>query len=85
MELQRAIADAETEAQKHRARERFEQAVQQLERGVAVYGMICLRTDGHKVLFAQKLERPRSKPQKWDLHALEPGPDGRLRYVSEHT
>jgi len=46
--------------------------------------MISLRTDGHKVLFAQKLERPRSKSQKWDLHTLEPGPDGRLRYVSEH-
>jgi hypothetical protein len=45
--------------------------------------MICLRTDGHRVLFAQKLERPRSKAQKWDLHRLELGPDGRLRYVSE--
>lgn len=85
LELQRAVEDAETEAQKRRARKQFEEAVQQLERSVAVYGMICLRTDGHKVLFAQKLERPRSKSQKWDLHALEPGPDGRLRYVSEHT
>jgi beta-lactamase superfamily II metal-dependent hydrolase len=84
LELQQAIEDAETEAEKRRARAQFEQVVEQLERSVAVYGMISLRTDGHKVLFAQKLERPRSKSQKWDLHTLEPGPDGRLRYVSEH-
>ena len=84
LELQQAIDDAETEAQRSRAQKQFEQAVQQLERSVAVYGMISLRTDGHKVLFAQKLERPRSKSQKWDLHALEPGPDDRLRYVPEH-
>jgi beta-lactamase superfamily II metal-dependent hydrolase len=84
LELQQAIEEAETEAEKRRAREEFEEAVEQLERSVAVYGMICLRTDGHKVLFAQKLERPRSKSNKWDLHVLEPGPDGRLRYMPEH-
>ena len=55
----------------------------QLERSVAVYGMISLRTDGHKVLMAQKLERRRSKAHKWDLQLLQPGPDGRLRHISE--
>jgi len=85
LDLQQAVEDAETEAEKRRARKRFEQAVAELDRSVAVYGMISMRTDGHKVLFAQKLERPRSKSQKWDLHVLEPGPDGRLRYVSEHN
>ena len=84
LDLQRAIDEAETEAEKQKARERFEKVVETLDRSVAVYGRICLRTDGHKVLFAQKLERPRSKSNKWDLHRLEPGPDGRLWYMSEH-
>ena len=40
-------------------------------RVISVYGMICLRTDGERVLFAQKLESPRSPGQKWDLYLLE--------------
>jgi beta-lactamase superfamily II metal-dependent hydrolase len=83
-DLQEAIDEAETPAQKQRAEERFEKAVGQLERSVAVYGMISLRTDGRKVLIAQKLERPRSKAHKWDLQLLEPGPGGGLRHVSDH-
>jgi beta-lactamase superfamily II metal-dependent hydrolase len=57
-----------------------------LERSVAVYGMINLRTDGHKVLMAQKLEEPRSGTgEKWDVHRLEPDQgSGELRYVSKH-
>lgn len=55
-----------------------------LERSVAVYGMINLRTDGHRVLLAQKLERPRGTGAEWDFHCLERGDDGTLRYVSKH-
>lgn len=56
-----------------------------IERSVAVYGMINLRTDGTKVIIAQKLEAPRgSTRQEWDVHALEPDPSGTLRYVSKH-
>lgn len=40
------------------------------ERIVTVYGMINLRTDGDKVIIAQKLERPRGK-QTWDIHQFE--------------
>jgi len=82
---QKAIDEAETPALKQAAEQRFEKAIGQLERSVAVYGMISLRTDGSKVLMAQKLERPRSRAQKWDLQLLEPGADGRLRHVSEHS
>jgi hypothetical protein len=56
--------------------------ISKLERSIAVYGMINLRTDGQKAVLAQKLEQPRSKADKWDIHRLEPGPDGCLRYVS---
>ncbi|MBT8287288.1 MAG: MBL fold metallo-hydrolase [Bacteroidia bacterium] len=37
---------------------------------VAKYGMITIRTDGHKVIIAQKLEQERSPGQKWDIYEL---------------
>lgn len=40
------------------------------ERIVTVYGMINLRTNGQKVIIAQKLERPRGI-QTWDIHQFE--------------
>lgn len=57
-----------------------------LERSVAVYGMINLRTDGRDVLLAQKLEEPRtSTGEKWDVHLLKrDAATGELRYVSKH-
>jgi hypothetical protein len=46
--------------------------------------MINVRTDGEKVIIAQKLERPRDlTSEKWDIHRLEPGNDG-LEYQSKH-
>jgi beta-lactamase superfamily II metal-dependent hydrolase len=38
------------------------------ERVVATYGMITLRTDGERVLMAQKLERPRAGGVEFDMH-----------------
>ncbi len=40
------------------------------ERVITVYGMINVRTDGEKVIIAQKLERP-SSGRNWDIHKLE--------------
>lgn len=40
------------------------------ERAVTVYGMINVRTDGEKVIIAQKLERPASG-RGWDIHKIE--------------
>lgn len=40
------------------------------ERVVTVYGMINVRTDGEKVIIAQKLEKPASG-RGWDIHKLE--------------
>jgi beta-lactamase superfamily II metal-dependent hydrolase len=40
------------------------------ERVVTVYGMINVRTDGEKVVIAQKLER-RAPSRDWDIHKLE--------------
>ena len=43
---------------------------EKLERTVTVYGMINVRTDGEKVIIAQKLEKPASG-RNWDIHKLE--------------
>lgn len=40
------------------------------ERVVTVYGMINVRTDGEKVIIAQKLER-KAAGRSWDIHKLE--------------
>ncbi len=40
------------------------------ERVVTVYGMINVRTDGEKVIIAQKLER-KAAGRNWDIHKLE--------------
>lgn len=84
LDQQEAIEAAEGAAAKEAARKAFADTVRRLERSVAVYGMITLRTDGEKVLFAQKLEKPRSNSSKWDVYVLEPGLDGELEYRSRH-
>lgn len=71
--------------EKDRETEFIEELLSELGRSVARYGMITLRTDGKNVVIAQKLEKPRSKYQKWDLTLLSPGKDGRLHYKSEHA
>ena len=56
------------------------------ERVVTVYGMINVRTDGEKVIIAQKLERYDGK-KNWDIHKLEWNPDkgenGEFEYIQD--
>lgn len=51
------MEQAETPIQKGWADNRFEKALRQLERSVAMYGMICLCSDGHKMLMAEMVRR----------------------------
>lgn len=77
--------DEETEAKKKKKiKEAIDTQLAKIERSITVYGMINLRSDGNKIIIAQKLEKKRSNAAKWDIHRIEPGPDGRLRYVSKH-
>ncbi len=77
--------DARTDAEREAAQAAIVAALARLERSVAVYGLINLRTDGRKVLLAQKLERPRAQSrEEWDVHLLEPDPTGALHYRSRH-
>ena len=80
-ELAKQLDLAEKESDKEAIRKKLEKKMAELERSIAVYGMINVRTDGEKAIIAQKLERPRSKAEKWDIYELEPGPDGRLAYT----
>jgi beta-lactamase superfamily II metal-dependent hydrolase len=72
---------ATTDAERDEAQARLDNELAKLERSVAVYGLINLRTDGSKVILAQKLERPRPNKDEWDVHRLEPDSNGVLRYV----
>ena len=80
-DLAKQLDLAETESDKEAIRKKLEKKMAQLERSIAVYGMINVRTDGEKAIVAQKLERPRSNAEKWDIYELEPGSDGRLAYT----
>jgi hypothetical protein len=66
------------------ARERLKRELRaRIRRSVTVYGMITLRTDGDRVLMAQRLEKEGSATRKWDLYPLV-REDGELRFVSKH-
>ena len=71
-------------AKKAKIKKQIDKQLGEIERSITVYGMINLRSDGDKVIIAQKLEKKASNARKWDIHRLEPGSDGRLRYVSKH-
>jgi beta-lactamase superfamily II metal-dependent hydrolase len=74
--------EATDEPQRRAVTEKIHAALAQIERSIAVYGLINVRTDGHCVVLAQKLEKPAPGGKKWDLHRLEPDAEGDLRYVS---
>lgn len=76
---------ATTDAQKAALKAELGTLLSRLERSVAVYGMINLRTDGQRVLLAQKLEAAAPDGRKWDVHCLEADAAGVLSYVSKHT
>jgi beta-lactamase superfamily II metal-dependent hydrolase len=51
-----------------------------IKRTTAVYGAINLRTDGDKIIFAQKLERP-AGGKVWDIYQLKRTDGGPLQFV----
>lgn len=61
------IAAATTKSEKKKLKKEMQE---RKDRNVVVYGMITLRTDGEKVIIAQKIEAPTRKSEKWDIHEL---------------
>ncbi|MEN8144219.1 MAG: MBL fold metallo-hydrolase [Gemmatimonadota bacterium] len=87
-ELRKGIEKAPTRTAQDRRRKvslekEFNKIVDSIERSVAVYGAIHLRSDGQRVVIAQKLERRRGST-KWDIYRLEPDATGSLSYISKH-
>ncbi|UJS21986.1 MAG: MBL fold metallo-hydrolase [Candidatus Brocadia sp.] len=82
--LLKRITDAKTDKQRALAQKKFDEATANLDRSVAVFGAINLRTDGRKVVMAYKLEQ--STPSKgWDIYQMEPiGINGPLGYQSKY-
>lgn len=65
-----AIDKENDPVKKKKLQKKLDISLAKIERTVAVYGMINVRTDGEKVIICQKLERPRTAGQKWDIHEL---------------
>ncbi len=74
-------APSATESQKNDANERLDKHLSIIERSVANYGMINVRTDGDRMIIAQRLERQRSKSKRWDIYQFESDNRGRVHYV----
>jgi len=68
-------------AEKKEANARLDDHFSVIQRSVANYGMINVRTDGERVIIAQRLERERSKSHRWDIYMFESDERSRLRYV----
>jgi beta-lactamase superfamily II metal-dependent hydrolase len=83
-ELAANIANATTEQARTAAQAKFDALVAKIDRSIAVYGAINLRSDGEKVVLAYKLER--SMPSNgWDICQLEAaGNNGKLVYKSKY-
>jgi hypothetical protein len=67
------------EADKTSLQRKLDRLLDQAERNVAVYGLIVVRTDGQRVVIAQKLERRRDgTSEEFDLQWLVPDVNGVL-------
>lgn len=65
--IEKLMNDATTKKEKKHHENRMNKL---RDSNVAKYGMITVRTDGEKVIIAQKLEKERSPGQKWDIYEL---------------
>jgi len=55
-----------------------------LERSIAVFGAINLRTDGNRAVVAFKIEKPRNAKSQWDIYKFDRGTAaGELTFVSK--
>ena len=85
-ELESKIETTTSSAIRKRSKKQLKEILDNvLQRSVATYGMITMRTDGKRVVMAQRLEKPRSKKSKWDIHRLVPNGSEGLAYESKHS
>jgi len=62
-----------TETERLKAQTRLDELENKLiNRSIAVYGAINLRTDGNKLLMCQKKEAKNPQKEEWDIYQIEP-------------
>jgi beta-lactamase superfamily II metal-dependent hydrolase len=81
-ELMKASREAITAADKEKLTTKADTFKAQLDRSVATYGAINLRTDGKKAVVAQRIQKPRGKNKEWDGYQFEPK-GGTLTFISK--
>ena len=84
-ELNRLIPVTTDGRTRNRLEREFNDIVEKIDRSVAVYGTVNVRTDGNRVVIAQKLEKPRGNGSKWDVYRLDRrGHGGDVQYRSKY-
>jgi len=64
-----------TPAEREKVQTRLDELENRLiNRSIAVYGAINLRTDGNKLLMCQKKEAKNHQREEWDIYRVEPDP-----------
>lgn len=81
-DILKKIVEADTDAERERLENRKKELFLKLGRTIEVFGMINVRTDGEKVLIAQRLEQKADRGW-WDIHLLEPDAGGGLVYKDD--
>jgi beta-lactamase superfamily II metal-dependent hydrolase len=67
-----------------KAQKAFDKVLDRIKRSVATYGAINMRTDGDKVIFAYRIERPGKRDRLWDIYKFERETTGELVFRSKH-
>jgi beta-lactamase superfamily II metal-dependent hydrolase len=85
IDANRALNAAPPGPARTRAQAKVDKLMNQIDRSVAVYGAINLRSDGKRIVMAQKVEKPTRITGQWDVYVIEPDANGVLRYQSKFT
>jgi beta-lactamase superfamily II metal-dependent hydrolase len=78
------VIEAKSEKAKQKAQEALNTLINKIDRSIAVYGAINLRTDGNDIVIAQKIESPRRNDKKWDIYVLKRQKNNWLQYDSKY-
>jgi beta-lactamase superfamily II metal-dependent hydrolase len=73
-ELDKVVASLQTNlsaAARKKVDASIEKLKKNLERSISTYGAINLRTDGHRAVVGQKVEKPRDAKSQWDVYRFE--------------
>jgi beta-lactamase superfamily II metal-dependent hydrolase len=79
-----AAKQSGTPAKIAKAQKAFDDILEKIKRSVTTFGAINMRTDGDKVVFAYRIERPGKLDKLWDIYKFERDGSGELTFQSKH-